>query len=156
MPTIEDIIDHLQSRIVKHGRAVQFVMDNPPFCYTIGNLLRGQAEYFIIGVDPETAMAVLNDLSRQMEQGALPAPYPGQVLDKVFQDFPGILVEVDLNLHSNYLNMLRLYAEEKGLAMPPVFQLVWPDTEGCFPWQPGYNEKFRAYQPLLGPTPHLH
>ena len=33
----------------------------------------------------------------------------------------------------------------------PCLSLVWPDEAGLFPWQPGFNERFRHDQPDLTP-----
>lgn len=35
----------------------------------------------------------------------------------------------------------------------PALQLVWPDQQGRFPWQPGVREGFLAAQPLLASLP---
>lgn len=35
----------------------------------------------------------------------------------------------------------------------PVLQLVWPDKQGRYPWQPGVREGFAALQPLLASQP---
>jgi hypothetical protein len=32
----------------------------------------------------------------------------------------------------------------------PANQLVWPDMEGRFPWQDGFDERYRDQQVLLG------
>lgn len=41
-------------------------------------------------------------------------------------------------------------------AMPPFVQLVWPDSHGVFPWQPGAGTRSRAVQPQLWLPPEVH
>jgi len=42
-----------------------------------------------------------------------------------------------------------------------VLQLVWPDSDGLLPWEPGYDTRFNELQPVLRdlqqpPTTSLH
>jgi uncharacterized protein DUF4262 len=41
-------------------------------------------------------------------------------------------------------------------AVPPFVQLVWPDSHGLFPWQPGCGLRCRTVQPQLWLPPELH
>ena len=41
-------------------------------------------------------------------------------------------------------------------AVPPFVQLVWPDSHGLFPWQPGCGLRCRTAQPQLWLPPELH
>ena len=41
-------------------------------------------------------------------------------------------------------------------AVPPFVQLVWPDSHGLFPWQPGCGLRCRTVQPQLWLAPELH
>lgn len=41
-------------------------------------------------------------------------------------------------------------------AVPPFAQLVWPDSHGLFPWQPGCGLRCRTVQPQLWLPPELH
>ncbi|MGH3244228.1 MAG: DUF4262 domain-containing protein, partial [Spirillospora sp.] len=38
----------------------------------------------------------------------------------------------------------------------PMLQVLWPNTEGLFPWQPGTDLPFRHSQPWLWLTPKQH
>lgn len=40
--------------------------------------------------------------------------------------------------------------------VPPFVQLVWPDSHGLFPWQPGCGLRCRTVQPQLWLPPELH
>jgi hypothetical protein len=41
-------------------------------------------------------------------------------------------------------------------AVPPFVQLVWPDSHGVFPWQPGCGLRCRTVQPQLWLPPEVH
>jgi hypothetical protein len=41
-------------------------------------------------------------------------------------------------------------------AVPPFVQLVWPDSHGLFPWQPGCGLRCKTVQPQLWLPPELH
>jgi hypothetical protein len=41
-------------------------------------------------------------------------------------------------------------------AVPPFVQLVWPDSHGVFPWQPGCGLRCRTVQPQLWLPPDVH
>jgi hypothetical protein len=41
-------------------------------------------------------------------------------------------------------------------AVPPFVQLVWPDSHGLFPWQPGCGLRCRTVQPRLWVPPEAH
>lgn len=36
-----------------------------------------------------------------------------------------------------------------GLIRPPCFQVAWPDRDGRFPWEPGFEPALAGCQPLL-------
>jgi hypothetical protein len=36
-----------------------------------------------------------------------------------------------------------------GMVRPPYLQVVWPDRNGRFPWEPGFQAAFDRMQPLL-------
>jgi hypothetical protein len=40
--------------------------------------------------------------------------------------------------------------------VPPFVQLVWPDSHGVFPWQPGCGLRCRTVQPQLWLPPEVH
>jgi Domain of unknown function (DUF4262) len=35
----------------------------------------------------------------------------------------------------------------------PLYQIVWPSTDGHFPWNPSATESFRRWQAVLGEHP---
>ena len=48
--------------------------------------------------------------------------------------------------YKEYLGFARWYYKGNDF---PVLQCVWPDKQHRFPWDDGFEERFRSRQPLL-------
>jgi hypothetical protein len=137
-----------QELIDRYGWAVTAVVpgdDEPdrPFAYTVGLTAHDQPELVIAGLDPITSQALLNDLAgRVLHQAArftdrqrisdLISGHDAVVIDGVATEvlYPGAA--------------FGRYGQDRVRLQ----QIVWPDREGRFPWQPGYG--YPEYvQPLL-------
>jgi hypothetical protein len=46
-------------------------------------------------------------------------------------------------------SLFALSDEFYGFVRPPYLQVVWADTNGRFPWEPGFRTDFADMQPLL-------
>jgi hypothetical protein len=69
--------------------------------------------------------------------------------DEDIATFPLHFIAVDPALYQKYVGYARwLY---RGSDFPLV-QCVWPDKQGVFPWQEGYDARFFQVQRLLGPA----
>lgn len=148
---------NMDDHIARYGVAIQGVFgtdDNTPaFAYTIGNYQKGMPELFMAGLGVESLQVILNDATKLMQDGSLrvadreTTPVLAKGYETAFR-----LVEPSLVEHE--LNIMQRYCERKGIAMPPVYQLVWPDPGHLFPWDQGFDESFRKYQPVLYRTMH--
>jgi hypothetical protein len=59
---------------------------------------------------------------------------------------PFFFAPVGAEYYDDYLGWaINFYARQSF----PVLQVVWPDEASRFPWQPGFDERFRAKPPLL-------
>jgi hypothetical protein len=125
----------------------------PSWAYTIGFLARGFPEMVTIGLSPQSSHAFLNFAFEQMKLGA--PLEEGRVHRRVcWNDLPLAAVPLAPDRFvppSDLMNALFGYYEARGglPAEPRVSQLVWPDMEGRLPWDPGFDESLRIYQPLL-------
>lgn len=150
---IDAFMGKLDRTIASHGHAVQCVMDNPAFAYTIGNCRRDLPELFIAGLAPGAMQAILNDATRMMREGTRWADHV-KTKDLAI-GYETAFRLVDLTMVDTELNILRAYCKRRGIAVPPVYQLVWPDPEHRFPWELGFDETMRSFQPVLyAPTRH--
>lgn len=147
---MDGYVQKVWDTIHTHGWALQGVFatrenPSPPFTYTIGLSFLDHPELIIFGINHDNAAAILNELGRRIRD-------EGLVLEDRHRD-DTVLVGLDVELravprsaHSEYFGVAnRILGRGKFKAL----QIVWPDPEGKLPWEPGYDEKFKAMQPLL-------
>jgi hypothetical protein len=157
----------IHGAIESHGFFTMAVMGTPTWpswAYTIGFLEVGHPELVVVGLSKESAHGFISEAYRETAQGR---PFEvgrrhrrtwtsdsGVQLDMAMIDVPDLQWEEpsDLTL------FMRGYYDAKGgyPCEPRVCQLVWPDFEGQLPWDPGFDESLRTYQPLLDETPWEH
>ena len=101
----------------------------------------GQPELIMFGIKREIAHDVLWDLFREAKAGAaLPI---GELTDKAFANLLAYAFPVSKRFYSDYLGWSRWFY---GGDEFPCLQIVWPDREGAFPWEPGFDAAFAADQ----------
>jgi hypothetical protein len=77
---------------------------------------------------------------------------PFQVYGDIADGLEVVFLPVALPAYNEYLGYANWFYAD--LPAPyPALQMVWPDPNGVFPWQPGYDARFRRAQPLLGEAP---
>jgi hypothetical protein len=147
MVTIEGIIE-------TNGWAVQGVFptssgDGPPFSYTVGLWKQFRhPELVITGLDPHQAQPLLNDIGTRVKGGTRFSP--GARLDDVIAGRSGVAMPVmfiavlEAHKDESLGVALRYYGSEPFEAL----QVLWPDTKGVLPVEPGFEEKFRSAQPV--------
>jgi hypothetical protein len=128
--------------IMDHGHQVIAVPDgDPSFAYSAGRCLFDKPEFLVVGgIDPRVAMSMINDAAKIADSEIVENGYVFES-DQLIRNFPVKVVEVDPTktqvFQAKYIN---------GDEWPRVLQLVWPDMDGNFPDDPGYNE--RLVQPV--------
>jgi Domain of unknown function (DUF4262) len=143
----------VRALIEQHGWMVQAVLPTatdpatPPCFYTVGLTSFGQhPELIAFGLPPETATWLLNTLGDRVREGEQLTT--GQRLEGLLEDGYALeLLAVD-----NPTEVLTIATDLFGSDVRAL-QLVWPDTNGCFPWDPGFDPRFTIFQPLLGSPP---
>ncbi|MEV0180003.1 DUF4262 domain-containing protein [Streptomyces sp. NPDC050625] len=154
-----DEADRLDLRTVEqvqeHGWSVMMVPaddEGPGFAYTIG-LWHTHAvpELAVFGLDIQTMHALLNTLGSRAAQGAVLES--GQEYREVVEARPVVLKETDLRWYREFFGRAISFYRRPPF---PVLQVVWPDAEGRYLWQPGADEHYRQSQPQswLKPTEH--
>lgn len=146
---LRDGIDRfVQERLVDPGWAVMYVMDSPPFAYTVGlTASYGHPEVVLYGLPQGDAMGLLNNLARRVKAGERFGH--GQRVSRLMAEHDALLAHVPAEYREGVCSIASdLYA---GTAFE-VLQLIWPDPAGKFPGDPGYEEKWRELQPVLAPN----
>ena len=155
-----DPFAHTKSIIEEVGWAVVFVgasPTTPAFGYTIGLFSSfGQPELVMVGLQPGITQTILNNLGQSIKESRKSLPV-GKDFFEVFNTLPARLLPVEESHYNDYVGIaIRYYNQGEGPAVQfPLLQCVWPDTNGVFPWQEGFNENFRATQPILVNNPEL-
>lgn len=118
------------------------VSPSPPFTYSVG--FRGHdkhPEVIVIGLQAEVAHAIIGALYERVAAGE-----KFEVGDRVSELIQGYEMECrEVPPDGAPLNVARRYY---GLDNLPALQLVWPDKEGCFPGEDGFDPEFERLQDI--------
>lgn len=150
VPDAEDDCDRkLLSDIEKYGWhvvAVDADEEGPGFLFTVGLYYTyGHPEILIAGLTREVAYELLFQSEKLIREGKR---YENNWIDTDLANFPLAIKAIFFDYYQDYLGYGCWFY--RSLPRPfPAIQLVWPDKEGIFPWQRGYNQNFLALQPKL-------
>ena len=154
-----DRMDNFELRTIVHiseyGWSVVLVHGDdggPGWAYTIGLWHSHRTpELGMFGGDVYEMEAILNTLGRQAAEGEPPAD--GDRREAVVRGQAAAFRTVDPRWYqAMFKGALSFYRQ------PPLsfLQVVWPDQQGLFPWQPGTELPFRHSQPWLWLAPTQH
>jgi hypothetical protein len=165
---VDDYLFRVHGNIERSGLHITAVFGSatsPSWAYTVGMTERGQPELVTIGLSPESAHAFLDhayadslegvplELGREHQRSWLTQPDDGIDLHVSFVDVPEMLWRPPSSLVAT---LHTYYASRRGFPYEPsVCQLIWPDHAGLLPWESGFDESMRIYQPLLDEEPWL-
>ena len=143
------ITERILQDIAKYRLHVAFVESDgysPRFGYSIGLFKEfNHPELLVIGLDLESTGAIINSAKKEIEKGTKfleGINYPDFLVD-----LPIRFVDVQLAHYPDYLGYAGWYNDNSFDF--PTLQIVWPDREGNFPWEPDFNKNFKFKQPLL-------
>ncbi len=135
-------------KIREHGwfdTAVFGDAEGPSFSFTSGFWVNtGQPELIMFGMKREIVHDVFWGLFRGAKAGeALPK---GKATDKAFANLPAYSFPVAKRFYPEYLGWSQWFYGGNEF---PCLQIVWPDRDGIFPWQQGFDPTFSSDQPDL-------
>jgi hypothetical protein len=140
----------IRDATLKHGAFIMCVFpteDSPgvSFAYSIGipTTFPGTSELIVLGLNLDNAAQIINNIVQLMREGQ--TFEAGKSYDGILKGLPMFFGEVELEHYENYVGQAIVYHKK----FFPLLQVVWPDTHGTFPWEEGFEEKFRDKQPLL-------
>lgn len=144
----------MSERIERGHWSVVSVFDpegrTPGFSYTVGvSWAPGAPEFIVFSLAPAVAGALLNELARRALAGELA---PGPVAGLIEGGCPPFLIEAEARHveSGGWFAALRAMTRRLAKPLPAVWQLVWPDRDGRYPWSGAASGELRAGQPLLG------
>lgn len=117
------------------------------FNYSVGFTVRDHPEVMVMGLDYRTMHGILGTVYEQIKSGTrfIPDTYFNFVLNKHRVAFVEVTNIVEDTEYPMSMSRRIMGPDVKGL------QLVWPDENDQFPWDPEFNPKMRDLQPLQGP-----
>jgi hypothetical protein len=118
----------------------------PEFAYTIGLYQKfNHPEIICFGLPQSLLFSVLNTACDLIKEGQ-----SFQTGNHLYQDFiadyPVQFLHVNQSFYPDYWGTGCNFYGHRDF---PAIQLVWPDKESIFPWEPGFNGKWKFKQPLL-------
>ena len=119
--------------------------ESMPFNYTVGLAELNHPDLLLMGMSNDQAHHVMHSAVAYIEKGNRFTP--DTFSDQVLEGLRVAIIEIFDPLNDDYqMSMVnRLYGEVHGL------QIIWPDTDDRFPWEPDFEEKFKGRQIMLGP-----
>jgi hypothetical protein len=134
--------------IRRHGWAIEYIGgercsvpgcdggedEGPPFAYTVGLFGLGHPELLVFGVDPDTALNLLNHLGDRIKGGD--TLLPGMMIS--FDEWPHRVIPEEVPNPGEIVFSANRFYERPDFASVPVLQLSYDDFSGRFPWEEGY------------------
>jgi Domain of unknown function (DUF4262) len=119
----------------------------PAYAYTIGlPALTGFAEVVVFGLTPVAATGLLG-LVVEMLQGGTEIPLGVELVGLLDNELRCEFAPVDVETWSGYFRTAISWYRRQPFEL---VQLLWPDRNGVLPTEPGFAEKLRLAQPVIG------
>ena len=134
--------------VEEHGWHVLKVLadsEGPGFAYTVGlyHSFR-HPELIVVGLPPEVAHNVLNIAGEAIRRGMR---YSEAVqTSDLFEDRACRFRRMPEGQYPNYLGWDLWFYDGPAF---PALQLIWPDQEGRWPWEPTVDPGVREIQPVI-------
>jgi len=147
---IKELLGNILTNIDEVGWHVTGVFadpkkNTPPFCYSVGLFSSYEhPELIVFGLPHETAHLLINAIGEKIKKGQ--GFIPGEKYDIDFS-FPLCLSRINKKYYADYLSHANWYYEDGGSFS--CLQILWPDKEGVYPYEDGFDPKFIPYQPQL-------
>ena len=139
----------IQENIEQHGCYIALLeADNylPGFAYTIGLYQQfNHPEVICFGLSNNVLGALLNHVKDLVKEGT--SMEAGKPYKDFLDDHEIRFLEVEKDFYADYVGYGGwFYGNNFDF---PLLQMVWPDREHKFPWEPEFNKDWKFRQPLL-------
>lgn len=137
--------------IARYGCHIIHVLaeaDLPPFTYSVGiQKTCGAPEIVVVGLAQSLAGTIINEYCTRVRKGGALAY--GQFYSGFIEGFDCFLARASAHHYSEYFGWnLWLYQDSAF----EVAQLIYPSTQGVWPWEAEASEGFRNWQVVLAET----
>lgn len=117
----------------------------PAFAYSLGLYEHFRhPEIILFGLDLETMHRLINAAGEQIRQGQIYEE--GRRYADLVKDYSCEFRIVNPRHYKGLVTYALWYYQGSPF---PVLQLVWPDRDGLFPWNEGFDAKLGQKQPVL-------
>jgi hypothetical protein len=135
--------------VASHGWHVIKVFEDdkgPGFAYTIGLFANyGHPEIIAFGLPLERLHALLNLVGDDAKAGV--QFRAGDTSDELLNGYPCTFIEFPKAEFPEYLGFATWFYKGRPF---PALQLVWPDKDERWPWDPAVDPEIRLLQPTPG------
>jgi hypothetical protein len=136
------------SQVREHGWFDTHVFadaEGPSFNYSTGFWITADhPEIIVFGLKREIAHGVLWGLYREAKNGS--QLLPGARTERAFARLSAYVFRVSKRYYREFLGWGRFFYRGDDF---PCLQIVWPDRQGIFPWEDGFDHAFEGHQPDL-------
>ena len=123
-----------------------------PYSFTVGlQHSHGHPELILFGLPSAVTHQILSTAAEAIRCGS-PIDLT-QPTDELVEGYPCVFVKVLESEYQEHVGYARWYYQGNGFGL---YQVVWSDRQGRFPWHPGASQAFRANQPVMGSPPPGH
>jgi hypothetical protein len=152
-PEPEDEGDEIVIRNVRqHGcHIVGIAADErgPKYDFSVGLFLNyGQAELILFSLYADDACSLINTVRDRAAAGR--KFVAGEVCDDILIESRVCFIDASFPAFVDYMG-IAIWFYRRSLHPFPCLQMVWSDRSGLFPWNTGFDERLKGYQPLLKP-----
>jgi Domain of unknown function (DUF4262) len=120
--------------------------NHPPWSYTIGFYdTWNHPELILIGRSRATAHHILETVAKGLDNDQ--RLDLSTATDTLLAGTACHFVEVADRYYPDYVGFARWYYRRREF---PLYQIVWPNHDGLYPWCPSATRTFQEWQPLLG------
>jgi hypothetical protein len=122
---------------------------HPPWSFTIGLFETwAHPEFIVIGRSRATSHEMLKTLADDIELNDPPnlTDPDGHLLLGMKCHF----LKVNTRYYSDYVGFALWFYRKRHF---PLYQVIWPDRDGSYPWHPHGPRFFKEWQPVLGIAP---
>ena len=117
----------------------------PAFTYSIGiNKRQNKPDIVILGLKTELAHSIVNNYKDRLLEGE--SFVPGKFYSDFLEGFDVCFVKVAKSHYKEYFGWGLWLHEGDDF---DVLQMVWPTTDGVWPWDDGKSEYYQWVQPIL-------
>jgi hypothetical protein len=146
--------DKIEFMIETSGWALEAVLPDadslpptPGYAYTIGLTADvGFAEVAVFGLTPVAAKGLL-ELVADACRGGTEIPLGVELVGLLDNDLRCVFAPIDLRTWGGYFEAATDWYRSEPFE---VVQLMYPDRNGCLPYEVGYEQRMALAQPVIG------